>query len=196
VGGSLKWPFKRPKTKDFLVYLGKRGNRRLLGKISLSDEDDIVLKVQEYITKRCEELKVKPEEYPRIHIVETETGKELKFENPFWEAPEPSEGSSGGVGLDPKNLSELINTALGLQGSLYKAVFDGVSEGLKNIVSSSLSLAQDLVNTVRAKTTQSLGGQGLTNMSVDDLIKLALISGIAKQGGVLNVGGQTEGSTG
>ena len=189
----MKW-FKRSKKKSYLVYLGRRGTRRLLGRLELNENEDVALKLDDFITKRCQELNIRPEEYSRVHVVDVETGHELKTENPFWEAPETPEPSGGSLG-GPKQIGELLQTALGLQGELYKAIFDGVSEGLKNIVSSSLSLAQDLVNTIRTKTVQNIGGsQGLSNMSIDDLIKLALISGIAKQGG-LPIGGEAQGGT-
>ena len=193
--------FKRSKKKSYLVYLGRRGSRRLLGRLEVENGEDVALKLDNFITERCKELNIKPEEYPRVHVVDVETGSELKTENPFWEAPEMPEASGGSSGPSPKDMGELLRTALGLQGELYKAVFDGVADGLKNIVSSSLSLAQDLVNTVKVKAVQAVGGASgpSLNMSSDDLIKMLLLSSVAQRlgglplQGVSHVGGAAEG---
>jgi len=177
--------FKRKKTKRFLVYLGRRGNRRLLGSIELSENDDFVMKVEEFIDQRCKELKIDPSEYPRVHIVNAETGEELKTENPFYEPQESESPQSGGSSqVDPK---ELVQVALGLQGQIYKSVIEGVSESIKDVVKTSMSLGIDMINTLRAQTAQLLQQNinpksEIDKMSLDDLLKMILLSSVAQGG--------------
>ena len=186
-GVGMRWPWARKK-KAYIVYLGKKGSKRLLGRLEVEDENELVARLDEYISKRCEELKINPNEYATVRLVNAETGQEVRIENPFYE-PTEEDVSGRGSPVEPKQIGELLHTALGLQGELYKAVFDGVAEGLKNIVSSSLNLATDLVNTVKAKAIQNIGG---SQLSPDQLLQAIVLGGLMRN--VERV--QVEGGTG
>jgi len=131
----------RPKRK-FLVRLAKRGNSTALGVIEGSNANEVYEKVIEMLQSR-EDVK----EWPIIRIMNTETGVEVKFPNPF--APEESFESRAGRGRGGGSLIEeladevLKENIVGafkffteLNANTVKTLAQAYGEALKSIVSS------------------------------------------------------------
>jgi len=129
------------KRHKFLVRLAKRGNSTVLGVVEGSNTNDVYERVIEMLQSR-EDVK----EWPIIRIMNTETGVEVKFPNPF--APEESlegrhsRGRGGGLleELADETVRENILGAFKfftqLNAMTTKTLADAYGEALKSIVSS------------------------------------------------------------
>jgi hypothetical protein len=132
--------FKR--RHKFLVRLAKRGNSTVLGVVEGSNANEVYEMVIEMLQNRED-----AREWPIIRIMNTETGVEVKFPNPF--APEEEySGSKPGRGRGGSLLEELADETvkqniLGaftfftqLNAMTTKTLAEAYGEALKSIVSS------------------------------------------------------------
>jgi hypothetical protein len=188
---------RKPQGKRIIVFLGKKGARRLLGSLELSDKDDIALRVSEFLDKKVKELNIDPAEYPSV-ILMTEQGQQVKLENPFWEEAYPGseeEKKPSKENSESLDFENAIKYALEMQGKIYSAMLDGITDGIKHVVSTSMSLGTELIKTqqevmkqtlLRPQTSQE---EQPMKLDLETILSMMLLSsmGLNPKGG-MNVG--------
>jgi hypothetical protein len=149
---------RKPQGKRIIVFLGKKGARRLLGSLELEEKDDLAHKIAEFLDKKVKELNIDPAEYPSV-VLMTENGQQIKLENPFWEEAYPGseeEKKPSKENSESLDFENAIKYALEMQGKIYAAMLDGITDGIKHVVSTSMSLGTELIRTQQEVMKQSL----------------------------------------
>lgn len=154
----VKKAFKKIKGKHkVLVYLPKRGGRRLLFTTQVNDVDEIKAVVLSELENYKDDRELK--EYKYIIAVDTKEDTEVKISNPFYEEPEEKEEKKK---IDLKEYQQALQ--MDLIDTLHEAYKNTIPQLLSSIITSTTSITTNIVkdmlqNLVEEKTRRSQWGE-------------------------------------
>jgi hypothetical protein len=178
----LFWKRKNENKKRLIIFLGKRGQRRLLGSLELGEKDDIALEISKFLDEKVKELNINVAEYPSV-ILLTENNQTIKLENPFYQESEDTEENTKNESEKSSSnldVTEAIKVALQMQSRIYDSMLEGISEGIKHVVSNSMQITTDLLKAQQQLLQQQLlqPQQTKSKFDIDDLMGMLLLGGL------------------
>lgn len=124
--------------KRYAVYLTAKGKKIKVGVYEAKDENELVSKITRDLENNPE-----AENYPRLMIVDLQSGDTLRLKNPFAEEDITSGEASGGSrskssGISVEEVRKMVSNALEIQSSFYREI-------MKSMLGDIIALGKDIV---------------------------------------------------